>query len=191
MGQIGSNDCKAGMKLDIDGQPYLVISIQLVKPGKGQAFCRVKIKNLYNSRVIEKTFKSSEKLNLADVQEIQMRLLYCETDEAFFMDEKNYEQYNIPFKNIGETKKWLLDDCLYDLIFYKGDVISVEAPTFLEMKVKQTDPGHRGDTAAGRVLKPATMENGAEVQVPIFIGEGELLKIDTRKGEYVSRVKAS
>lgn len=188
--QVSTNEIRGGFKVEVEGQPYTIISNEFVKPGKGQSFNRIKMKNILTGRVIEKTFKSGEKLDSADVSETEMRLLYKESDGVVFMDEKSFEQITIPFTNIGDTKQWLLDDHLYNVIFYNGSPITVEPPTFIEMVITETSPGARGDTASGRVLKPAIVESGAKVQVPIFVDQGEKIKIDTRTGEYVSRVSS-
>lgn len=188
MAQISTTDLKAGMKVEVDGQPYTVISNEYVKPGKGQAFNRVRIKHLKSGRTIERTFKSGDKLDLADVAEAQMRMLYKEPDGIVFMDDKTFEQIKIPSENIGDTMQWIMDDMLYEIIFYKGSPITVEPPTFMEMEIVETAPGDRGNTASGRVLKPAITKSGAKIQVPIFVNEGDMVKIDTRTGEYVSRV---
>ncbi len=187
MAQISTNELKGGVKIEIDGQPYVIVSNEYVKPGKGQAFNRVKIRNLKSGRVVEKTYKSGEKLDLADIVETKMRMLYMETDSAVFMDDDTYDQITISQESIGDNKKWLLEDQLYDIVFYNGEALTVEPPTFMDFVITETAPGVRGDTASGRVLKPATLESGAETQVPIFIEEGEKVKIDTRNGEYVSR----
>ena len=188
MAQLGANELKNGVKIEIDKQPYLIVGSEFVKPGKGQAFTRVKIKNLLNGKVIERTFKSNEKVDVADVNETKMRLLYTDDSEAVFMDDDSYEQTPIPMENIADVHDYLMDDTMYDLIFHQGSAISVLPPTFLEMKIVETAPGVRGDTASGRVLKPAVTSTGAKVQIPIFVEEGEVVKIDTRTGEYVSRV---
>lgn len=187
MAQVNTNDLKQGMKLEIDRQPYVVISLQFVKPGKGQAFTRTKIKNLLTGRVIEKSYRSGEKLDLADVEETQMRMLYKDGDSIVFMDDKTFEQSSIPLSQIGDTEQWMMEDLVYGIIFYNGEPINVEPPIFMELVITETDPGVRGDTASGRVMKPALTESGAKVQVPIFIEQGEKVKIDTRTGEYVSR----
>ena len=187
MGQVSVNDLKQGMKLEIEKQPFVVVSLQFVKPGKGQAFTRTKIKNLLTGRVIEKSYRSGEKLDTADVEETQMRMLYKDGDSAVFMDDTSFEQISIPLSQLGDVEQWLMEDLLYGIIFYNSNPINVEPPTFMEMVLTETDPGVRGDTASGRVLKPAITESGAKVQVPIFIEQGEKVKIDTRTGEYVSR----
>ncbi len=183
---VSTNDIKVGMKLEIDREPYLVLSNEFVKPGKGQAFNRIRVKNMIHNRVVEKTYKSGEKLDLADVEEHSMRYLYKESDGAVFMDEKTYDQVTIMFSLIGDNEKWLMEEVLYYVVFYKGNPIEVSPPTFMEMKIVETSMGVRGDTS-GRVLKPAKTETGAEIQIPIFIDEGEKVKVDTRTGEYVSR----
>ena len=187
MAHVTTNDVKAGMKVEVEGQPYTVVGNEFVKPGKGQAFNRIRLKHLTSGRVIERTFKSGEKIDLADVQESSMRLLYKETDAAVFMDESTFDQIRIPLTNLGDVQNWLLDDQLYSIIIYKSEPVSVEPPTFMELTIVETSTGIRGDTS-GRVMKPATVNTGAKVQVPIFIEEGEVIRFDTRTGEYVSRV---
>jgi len=188
MATISTNEFKAGVKIIVEGLPYTIVTNEYVKPGKGQAFNRVRIKHLTTGRVIEKTFKSGEKLDLADVVETNMRVLYKEADGVIFMDDKTFEQVKIPLTNIGDTEQWLMEDHVYGIVFYNGNPVTCEPPTFLEMKITETSPGVRGDTASGRVLKPAVTESGAKIQVPIFVEEGEKVKVDTRTGEYVSRV---
>lgn len=188
MAQASTNEIRGGLKVEVEGQPYTVISNEFFKPGKGQSINRIRMRHLLTGRVIERTFKSGDKLDLADVSESEMRMLYKEADGVIFMDEKNFEQIKIPFENIGDNAQWLLDDSLYDVIFYNGAPVTVEPPIFMEMNITETSPGDRGNTASGRVLKPAVLESGAKVQVPIFVEQGEKIKVDTRTGEYVSRV---
>lgn len=188
MAQISTNEFKAGIKLEIDGQPYLVISNEFVKPGKGQAFNRVRLKNLLTGRVMDRTFKSGDKADIADVVETEMRMLYREQDGVVMMDEKSFDQVTLNHDKISDIDQWLLEDRLYSVIIYKGEIVSLQPPTFMEMKITRADPGDRGNTASGRVLKPAELESGAKIQVPIFVNEGETVKVDTRTGEYVSRV---
>lgn len=185
--QISTGDVRGGNKIEVEGQPYVVVSNEFVKPGKGQSFNRIKMKHLMTGRMIEKTFKSGEKFTVADVSESPMRLLYKETDGAVFMDEKTFEQITVPLANLGDTVQWLLDDQLYDIVFYNGAPVNVEPPTFMEMVITETSPGARGDTASGRVMKPAVLESGAKIQIPIFVDQDEKIKVDTRTGEYVSR----
>jgi elongation factor P len=188
MVQIDINDLRGGMKVEVDGQPYTVVSVQFVKPGKGQAFTRVKLKHLHTARVIERTFKSGERVEEADVKEAQMRLLYTDASGATFMDDATYEQITISAEKLEDVKRWLKDDVIYSLVFYKGEATAVEPPTFMELQITEAAPGVKGDTASGRVLKPAKTDSGAVVQVPIFIEQGEWIKVDTRTGDYVSRV---
>lgn len=191
MAQVSTNEFRAGMKVEVEGQPYTIVSNEFVKPGKGQAFNRVRLKHLLTGRTIERTLKSGEKVEVADVSEIQMRLLYKEADGVVFMDESNFEQTKISNEQIGDTNQWLMEDLLYEVIFYKGQPVTIEPPTFMEMRIVETAPGDRGNTASGRVLKPAITESGAKIQVPIFVEQDELIRIDTRTGEYVSRVSGS
>lgn len=187
MVQISTNDLRGGNKVEMEGQPYIVVSVEFVKPGKGQAFNKIRLKNLLSGRVVDKTFKSTEKVELADVEEKQMRMSYREMDGVVFMDDTTYEQVTIPNESMGENDKWLLENQLYSILFYKGEAINVEPPTFMILKIIDTAPGVRGDTASGRVLKPAILETGAKVQVPIFVEQDETIKVDTRTSEYVSR----
>lgn len=188
MAQYSTSDLRGGYKVEVEGEPYTVVSNEFIKPGKGQPFNRIKLKHLLTGRVVEKTFKSGEKVDEADVEEHKMRMLYKEADSVVFMDDQTFEQLSIPNSTIGEKEQWLLEEVVYDVVFYKGQPIEVTPPTFMEMKITEAAPGVRGDTSSGRVLKPATTESGAVVQVPIFIEEGEKIKVDTRTGEYVSRV---
>ena len=186
MSSVTTNEVRVGMKVEVDREPYLILINEFVKPGKGQAFNRIKMKNMINGRVVEKTYKSGEKIDLADIEENAMRFLYKEPDGAVFMDEKTFDQITISNELLGNNTQWLMEEIVFQVIFYKGAVIEVIPPTFLEMVVTETSPGVRGDTS-GRVLKPAVTETGAKVAVPIFIEEGEKIKVDTRTCEYVSR----
>lgn len=190
MASVSTNELRVGMKVEVENEPYLILINEFVKPGKGQAFNRVKMKNMINSRVIERTYKSGEKLDLADIEEAQMRFLYKEPDGAVFMDEKSFEQLSISNAVLGTNEMWLLEETVFQVIFYKGNVIEATPPTFMEMLITETAPGVRGDTS-GRVLKPAITETGAKIQVPIFIEGGEKIKVDTRTAEYVSRASSS
>jgi elongation factor P len=189
MATISTNDFKSGMKIEVDAQPYTIVSNEFVKPGKGQAFNRVRLKHLTSGRTIERTFKSGDKVDVADVVESEMRMLYKEDDGVIFMDDKSFEQIKISLENMGDNVRWLMEDHLYAIVFYKGNPVTVEPPTFMDMIITETDPGDRGNTASGRVLKPAIVESGAKIQVPIFVEQGEKIKVDTRTGEYVSRVQ--
>lgn len=186
--QATTNDIRGGMKVEIDGQPYTVISNEFFKPGKGRSTNRIRVRHLVSGRTVEKVFTSGDKLDLADVEEHAMRLLYKEDDGVVFMNDNSFEQIKIMNENIGETSQWLLEDLLFDIVFWKGQPVTVEPPTFMDMLVTDTAPGDRGNTASGRVLKPATLQSGAKIQIPIFVCEGEKIRVDTRTGEYVSRV---
>ena len=187
MSEIESGQIRKGMKVELDNNPYNVVSVDLVKPGKGQAFTRTRLKNLKTGSQVEKTFKSNEKVSLADVEEMKMRLLFKDADGATFMNDDTFDQIMIPMSLIADQEVWLMEELLYGIVFYKGEAVDFTPPTFMEMTITETAPGSRGDTS-GRVLKPAKTETGAEISVPIFIAEGEKIKIDTRTGEYVSRV---
>lgn len=187
MAQVSTNEFRTGLKVEVDGEPYIMVANEFVKPGKGQPFNRTKLKHLLTGRVVEKTFKSGDKIPLADVHESKMRMVYKEGSEVVFMDEETFDQIHIPLALIGDKDQWLMEENIYDVVFYKGQPVDVNPPTFMEMKITETAPGLRGDTS-GRVLKPAIVESGAKIQVPIFVEEGEKIKIDTRTGEYVSRV---
>lgn len=188
MAKVSTNEFRSGLKVEVDGEPYTIVSNEFVKPGKGQPFNRVKLKHLLTARVVEKTFKSGDKLDLADVEETKLRMLYKETDACVFMDDNSFEQTSVPMSVLEDKEQWLMEELLYDIVLYKGEPVDVQPPTFMELVITETAPGVRGDTASGRVLKPATTETGAKVQVPIFIEEGTKIKVDTRTGEYVSRV---
>lgn len=188
MAQVSTNEIKVGMKLEIEREPYLVVSNEFVKPGKGQAFNRIRLRNMISGRVVERTFKSGERLDLADIEEAEARFLYKSGEEAVFMDEKTFDQVTISKELLGTNEQWLKEEVLYHIIFYKGSPIELAPPTFMEMTVVDTAPGLRGDTS-GRVLKPAVTDTGAKVQVPIFVEKGEKIKVDTRTGEYASRVQ--
>lgn len=190
MAQVTTNDVRGGMKVEVEGQPYTVVSNEFHKPGKGRATNRIRIKHLVSGRTIEKVFTSGDKIDIADVEEIGMRMLYKEEDGVVFMNDNSFEQIKIMNDNISDTLQWLLEDHLFDIVFWKGQPVTVEPPTFMDMVITETAPGDRGNTASGRVLKPATLESGAKVQIPIFVSEGEKVRIDTRTGEYVSRVTA-
>lgn len=186
MASVSTNEVRVGMKVEVDKEPNLILNNEFVKPGKGQAFNRIRMKNMINGKVVERTFKSGEKFDLADIEENQMRFVYKEQDGAVFMDEKTFDQVTISNDIIGNNQQWLMEETIFQIIFYKGAVIEITPPTFMEMIVTETSPGVRGDTS-GRVLKAAVTETGAKIQIPIFVEEGEKIKVDTRTCEYVSR----
>jgi elongation factor P len=187
MANYGTNEFRSGLKVMLDGDPCSIIENNFVKPGKGQAFCRVKLRNLKTGRVLERTFKSGESIPAADVVETDMQYLYNDGDFWHFMAPDTFEQHSADEKTVGDAKRWLKDQDTCVVTMYNGSPLSVEPPNFVVLKIVETDPGVRGDTASGG-SKPATLETGAVVRVPLFVEE-ELIKVDTRSGEYVSRVK--
>ena len=188
MASYSTSEFKSGLKLMIDGDPCSIIENEFVKPGKGQAFNRVKIRNLKTGRVMERTYKSGESVEAADVLEVSFQYLYNDGEQWHFMDEQSYEQYAASTEQVGDAANWLKEQDICTITLWNGDPISVIPPNFVTLEVTGTEPGVRGDTASG-ATKPATVETGATIKVPLFIEQGELIKIDTRTGEYVSRVK--
>ncbi|WP_370292387.1 elongation factor P [Thalassolituus sp.] len=187
MANYSTNEFKSGLKVMLDNEPCSIIENEYVKPGKGQAFNRVKLRNLRNGRVVEKTFKSGDSLEGADVMEIDMEYLYTDGEFWHFMaTDGSFEQYGASAEAVGETVKWLKEQDVYTVTLFNGAVLTVAPPNFVELEVVETDPGVKGDTANGG-SKPATLSTGAVVKVPLFINIGEVLKIDTRTGDYVSR----
>ncbi len=190
MARYGTNEFRSGLKIILDNDPCAIVENEFVKPGKGQAFNRVKIRNLRTGRVVDKTFKSGESVEAADVVETEMQYLYEDGEFWHFMVADTFEQFAADKKAVGETAKWLKDQDICLLTLWNNAPLLVSPPNFVELKVTETDPGVRGDTAQGGV-KPATLETGAVVRVPLFVEQGEVVKVDTRSGEYVSRVKGS
>lgn len=187
MANYSTNEFKGGLKVMLDGDPCSIVENELVKPGKGQAFNRVKLRNLMTGRVGERTFKSGDSLEGADVMDLEMEYLYNDGDMWHFMKtDGSFEQYAVEKKALGDTEKWLKEQVPYTITLWNDKAISVTPPNFIELEVVETDPGLKGDTAQGG-SKPATLSSGAVVRVPLFINQGEVLKIDTRSGEYVSR----
>ncbi len=188
MATYSTSEFKGGLKIMLDGDPCSIIENEFVKPGKGQAFNRVKIRNLKSGRVIERTFKSGDTVEGADVVDIDMQYLYNDGEFWHFMVQDTFEQYSADAAAVGEASKWLKeqDQCVVTL--WNDAPLSVEPPNFVELAIVETDPGVRGDTSGGGG-KPATLETGAVVRVPLFVQQGEVIKVDTRSGEYVSRVK--
>lgn len=183
-----TTDIKKGFKIVLEGVPFSFVEFQFVKPGKGQAFIRSRIRNLLTGHVIDKTFKSGDKLDKADVEERQMQYLYPEGDGRVFMDTESYDQLTLTNELLDDTVNYLLDGTMVDVLFFNGRPIGVTPPTFMILDVTETDPGFRGDTSTN-VTKPAKLNTGLTVAVPLFINIGDKLKIDTRTGEYVERVK--
>jgi elongation factor P len=189
MANYSTSEFKSGLKVMLDGDPCAIVENEFVKPGKGQAFSRVKLKNLKNGRTWERTFKSGEKLEGADVMDVTMEYLYTDGEFwHFMMTDGTFEQLGASEEAISENKNWLKEQLVYEVTLFNGEILSITAPNFIDLEVTETDPGLKGDTAQGG-SKPATLETGATVSVPLFIVIGELLRIDTRDGAYVSRAK--
>lgn len=188
MATYSTNDFKTGLKLLLDGEPYTITENEFVKPGKGQAFTRTKVKNLKNGRVIEKTFKSGESVEAADAMDTDMQYLYTDGEFWHFMDPTTFDQQAADINAVGDAKNWLKEQDTVEVTLWNEAIISVTPPNHVVLEVTQTDPGIRGDTAQG-ATKPATVETGATIMVPLFIDNGDLLRIDTRTGKYLSRGK--
>lgn len=189
MATYGANDLRVGVKIIIDGDPYVVVESDFVKPGKGQAFTRCRVRNLKSGRTVEKTWKSNESAEGADVEDRDLEYLYTDGEFWHFMDQSSFEQMSAGEAAMGDAIKWLKGNEKCIVTLWNGVPLVVTPPNFVELQITQTDPGVRGDTATGGT-KPATLETGAVVKVPLYMEEGEILKIDTRTGEYVSRVKS-
>ena len=183
---ISVNDLRTGLTIEIDGTLYTVIEFLHVKPGKGAAFVRTKLKNLETGAVFERNFRAGERVNRAHIETKEMQYLYNTGDEYFFMDSRTYEQVSLSKDVLGDATYFLKDNMTIFVQFHQGRAIGVELPTFVELTVVQTDPGLKGDTATGG-SKPATLETGLVVQVPLFIDQGEVIRVDTRTKEYLSR----
>lgn len=189
MASYSTNEFRGGLKVLLDGDPCIILENEIVKPGKGQAFNRVRLRNLMSNRVWERTFKSGESLEAADVIEQDMEYLYTDGEFWHFMlTDGSFEQYPADAKAVGDTLKWLKEQDVYTVTLYNGAPLTITPPNFVELEVVETDPGMKGDTAQGG-SKPATLSTGAVVNVPLFITIGEVLKVDTRSGEYMNRVK--
>ena len=188
MASYNTNEFKSGLKVMLDGDPSAIIENTFVKPGKGQAFNRVKFRNLKTGRVLEKTYKSGESIEAADVVELEMQYLYNDGEQWYFMEQDTFEQHAAGKTAMAEARLWLKGEERCAVTLWNNEPLSVSPPNFVILRVTETDPGVRGDTAQGGV-KPAMLETGAVVKAPLFVEQGELLKIDTRTGEYVSRAK--
>lgn len=184
---ISAGDFRNGVTLEIEGQIFQIIEFQHVKPGKGAAFVRTKLKNIINGGVVEKTFRPTEKFPTARIDRVEMQYLYNDGDLYYFMNTENYDQIALNNETIGDALKFVKENEMVKVCSHNGNVFAVEAPLFVELEVTETEPGFKGDTATG-ATKPATVETGAVVYVPLFVETGDKLKIDTRTGEYLSRV---
>lgn len=185
---ITASDFRKGMTFDINGQPHIVLDFQHVKPGKGAAFVRTKYKNILTGATREEAFNPTDKFELAHIDTKQMQYLYNDGDLYYFMDQESYEQVALALDMVEDAIKYIKENDMATIKFYQGSAFSVEAPNFVELKVTETEPGVKGNTATN-VTKNATVETGAVIQVPIFIEEGEMIQIDTRTGEYLGRAK--
>jgi elongation factor P len=183
-----TSDIRKGLKVQMDGVPFEVIYFQFVKPGKGQAFTRTKLRNMMTGAVYERTFKSGEKLEKADLEERTMQYLYPEDSFYVFMDTGSYEQIRMSDEQIGDNKYYLVDGIQCQVLLFNERPIGVTPPTFVELQITETEPGFKGDTSGG-TTKPAKVSTGLEIHVPLFVNQDEWVKIDTRTGDYVERVK--
>lgn len=189
MASYSTNEFRSGLKVLLDGEPCAIMENEFVKPGKGQAFNRVRLRNLKTGRMWERTFKSGESIEAADVMELDMEYLYSDGEFYHFMKtDGSFEQVAASASAVGDAKEWLKEQESYQIVLWNEDPISVTAPNFIELEVVQTDPGIKGDTAQGG-SKPATLSTGAVVKVPLFVNQGEIIRVDTRSSEYQSRAK--
>ncbi|MCH8159679.1 MAG: elongation factor P [Proteobacteria bacterium] len=188
MSNYSTSEFKSGLRILLDGNPYIIVENEFVKPGKGQAFNRVRIKNLKTGKTIDKTFKSGESVEAADVMDTNMQFLYSDGEFWHFMVADTFEQYAADVSAVGDAKNWITDGDICAVTLWNDSPLIVTAPNFVELEITETDPGVKGDTASGGV-KPATLSTGAVVRVPLFVDQNEVIKVDTRSREYVSRVK--
>jgi len=179
---------KKGLKIELDGSPYTIVDFQHVKPGKGGAFVRTKMKNLLTGRVLDQTFRSGERVKKPDLMEREMQYLYRQGDSYCLMDNETYEQIMLTGEQVGDARLYLTENMNLKVLIFNQQPVAVDLPNFVELTVVQAEPGVRGDTATGGT-KPATLESGAVIQVPLFINEGDRLKVDTRTGSYIERLK--
>jgi elongation factor P len=188
MANYSTNEFRSGLKIIIDSDPCIIVENEFVKPGKGQAFNRVRIKNLKTGKTVDKTFRSGESVEAADLVDTAMQYLYADGEFWHFMKQDTFEQYAADEKAVGDAKNWISDGDVCQITLWNNSPLLVEPPNFVELEIVETDPGVKGDTASGGV-KPATLSTGAVVRVPLFVDQNEVIKVDTRSREYVSRVK--
>ena len=184
---ISTSDFRNGLKIEYEGEPYVIVEFQHVKPGKGTAFVRTKIKNMRTGLVQERNFRSGDKFELPDMEELKMQYLYREEEQYCLMDVQSYEQRFLSETQLGDSRLFMKENCEVTVLFYRGDPIGVELPTFVEIAVTKTEPGVKGDRMSGGT-KPAVLATGATVQVPLFVNTDDVIRIDTRTGEYIERV---
>jgi elongation factor P len=188
MSMLSHTELRKGAKIEINGEPGIIVSSDFVKPGKGQAFTRIRVRSFLTGNTLERTVKSNEKTPKADVDERTCQFLYRDGDDYHFMDSSSYDQITLNTAALGDSAKWMEENMEARVLMWKGRAISVELPNFVELEVTACEPGVKGDTAQG-TTKPATLSTGAAVNVPLFVNEGEWIRIDTRTGEYMERVK--
>lgn len=188
MATFSTNEFRAGLKIILDNDPCVIVENEFVKPGKGQAFNRVRIRNLMTGKTVDKTFKSGERVEAADVMDTNMQYLYSDGEFWHFMVPDTFEQHAAGKSAVGDASDWLSDGDICLVTLWNNSPIAVEPPNFVELEITETDPGVKGDTASGGA-KPAKLSTGAVVRVPLFVDQGEIIKVDTRSREYVSRVK--
>ena len=185
---VSTTEFRNGLKIEIDGEPYIIVEFQHVKPGKGGAFVRTKFKSLKSGNVTDKTFRAGEKVDVPNLEEKTMQYLYAADKDRVFMDTSSYEQVSMSEKQLGDSINYLKENMEIKVLYHKGQPINIDLPMFVELAIAKTDPGVRGDTASGG-SKPATLESGAVIKVPFYLNEGDVVKVDTRSGTFIERVK--
>jgi elongation factor P len=185
---VSTTEFRNGLKIEIDGEPYVIVEFQHVKPGKGGAFVRTKFKSLKSGNVTDKTFRAGEKVDVPNLEEKTMQYLYAADKDRVFMDTSTYEQVSMNEKQLGDSINYLKENMEIKVLYHKDQPINIDVPMFVELAIAKTDPGVRGDTASGG-SKPATLESGAVIKVPLYLNEGDVIKVDTRTGTFIERVK--
>jgi elongation factor P len=185
---VSTTEFRNGLKIEMDGEPYFIVEFQHVKPGKGGAFVRTKMKSLRSGNVIDRTFRAGEKVDTPELEEKKMQYLYAADKDRVFMDTTSYEQVSLNEGQLGDAINYLKENMEIKVLYYKGVPINIEIPMFVELAISKTEPGVRGDTASGG-SKPATLETGAVLKVPFYLNEGDIVKVDTRTGTFIERVK--
>jgi elongation factor P len=187
---LTASDLRKGLKLEIDGEPYIIVDFQFAKPGKGQALYRCKLRNMITGAQFDRTYRSVDKFTAADLEEQDMQFLYEMGSSYHFMNTRTYEQFEVSENQVGDAKNYLIENLVVSMLLFQGRPIGISLPNFIEVKVTRADPWIRGDTATG-ATKPVTLETGFVIQVPLFVEEGQIIKLDTRTGTYVERVKSA
>jgi elongation factor P len=185
---VSTAEFRNGLKIELDGEPFIIVEFQHVKPGKGGAFIRTKLKSLRTGNVIDRTYRSGEKVDVPELEEKKMQYLYAAGNDRVFMDTQTYEQVSLDEHQLGDSIQYLKENMEIKVLYHKGAPINIEIPMFVELAIARTDPGVRGDTASGG-SKPATLETGAVIKVPFYLNEGDIVKVDTRTGTFIERVK--